>query len=478
MFVFSYVSSIICLILILANGIKKLKKSKKLSKKRSSTESSEDGDDVSLSSPTTSTKRETRAHSGGGHSVLQYNLSLPKDIQDKKLHLEQILLGNEPSFEADERLVVILQLPSGSVVEHFKINSFGTELTVGIKLHKLMWHPTAIHYAVTNDNESAKKDSNSKRSVIRETTLTQAIQNHNELLGSSILNREQLVTIKLNDRVQREKEKISYSTHSYETSSINKMQLSFAYFELSLYQAVVAQKLDEKIMVEDMKIVGEKNESDDGDNFSAGTIECNDDELGNDDRDLSYSMGGSSSHRNMEIDDADENDDGNGNDGRGGDELKKKWQAELQSMETKYQSQLDNMKQTANKLVEANRRQKEIIVKNSTRREHLRSELELTKGMFNTKVKNNVRHAQKLEKELEKAEETLRMAEEARHNQEMIIERFEELEEQRKNHEYDQDAGVEKGDKKRKRPDPNQLTLVTTTTSSTVVTEEDDEASL
>jgi hypothetical protein len=88
-------------------------------------------------------------------------------------------------------------------------------------------------------------------------------------------------------------------------------------------------------------------------------------------------------------------------------------------MEEKYQSQLDSMKETANKLVSQNNRQKEIIAKNSTRREHLHNELELTKGMFTAREKNNIRRSQELEKELKDMRETLKIAQEERYQQDL-----------------------------------------------------------
>jgi hypothetical protein len=83
---------------------------------------------------------------------------------------------------------VILQLSSGAVVEHFKVDKLGIKLSIRIKLHKLMWHPHAIHLATQSNNPSENDYVSSKCDVIRETALITAIQVHNQTLGSDISN--------------------------------------------------------------------------------------------------------------------------------------------------------------------------------------------------------------------------------------------------------------------------------------------------
>jgi hypothetical protein len=202
------------------------------------------------------------------NSVLQYRLSLPIDIKDDELELQQMLQDESscPTLKNDNKVIVILQLPSGAVVEHFKVDKSGMELSVGIKLHKLMWHPRAIHLATRSDNPSVNADVGSKRDVIRETALITAIQAHDQTLGSSISNREQLITIPLLEKVFREKEMISYTTHSYQSSTINQMQLSFAYFEFETYKASNIEATPEKYLVEqeDFKFFGASKNQQEG----------------------------------------------------------------------------------------------------------------------------------------------------------------------------------------------------------------------
>ena len=100
--------------------------------------------------------------------MLQYRLSLPIDIKDDELELQQMLQDESscPTLKNDNKVIVILQLPSGAVVEHFKVDKSGMELSVGIKLHKLMWHPHVIHLATRSDNPSVNADVGSKCDVI------------------------------------------------------------------------------------------------------------------------------------------------------------------------------------------------------------------------------------------------------------------------------------------------------------------------
>jgi hypothetical protein len=56
--------------------------------------------------------------------VLQYWLSLPIDIKGDELELQQMLQDESscPTLQNETKVIVILQLPSGAVIEHLKVD--------------------------------------------------------------------------------------------------------------------------------------------------------------------------------------------------------------------------------------------------------------------------------------------------------------------------------------------------------------------
>ena len=168
---------------------------------------------------------------------LQYKLSLPDDvvestITDPQILLENLLKGKSPSLESVEKLVLIVQLPSGSTIKQYKIASSGESIEIMIENHKLMWHPQAIHLAVMNGGKIDDKIA-SKRGVLREAALTEAIKRHDHALSASISKREKILLVDLDERVDRNADTF-VSIHNYGVTRENKLQLAFGYFEMAI----------------------------------------------------------------------------------------------------------------------------------------------------------------------------------------------------------------------------------------------------
>ena len=188
-------------------------------------------------------------------------MSIHKDIQEEDSGIAAYMQSNElPSLECDEKLVVIVQLPSGAKVKDFNIDKSGSELSIGIELHKLMWHPNAMHITVMKDRAFARESA--VRKTMRLAGLVEGIKRHNQALGNdAILKCEKNIKIGLLHRVHREQGRIICSAHSYDTSEINDMQCAFVYFEMELYQEEEVQPSPGKIELGSMNRVSTSKRS-------------------------------------------------------------------------------------------------------------------------------------------------------------------------------------------------------------------------
>jgi len=60
-------------------------------------------------------------------------------------------------FETDDKICVVLYVPTGAVVDSYRLTRNGTLLEITLLTHKLMWDPKAIHLTIEQTNEIQDK---------------------------------------------------------------------------------------------------------------------------------------------------------------------------------------------------------------------------------------------------------------------------------------------------------------------------------
>lgn len=236
---------------------KKSKKTKKMTNKKSkgskkSTISidSDESDDDSVETLECSDKKSS---SGNNKRILQYMLSLPTDsdrrgdsISDQ---LKSSTLGGGISDETEDKLVLIVQLPSGATVKDVRVLKDGRKFVVTTEAHKLMWNPYVMHKTIS---ESGVIDdaAGSYRSFVREMSLQNAIREWSRSNDNIMSTKTEEMKIRLDVKVNQKQSTIKKSVHNFTVSNVNKTQLSFAYFEFETFQECEKKSTPQKMMLD------------------------------------------------------------------------------------------------------------------------------------------------------------------------------------------------------------------------------------
>ena len=176
---------------------------------------------------------------------VQYGVKLPVwDTQEATLSMDDIAAMNDEELATDDRLITVVEIPSGSELETFELDEKGTSILLTFKKHPLSLNVRAIQQILFM-KKIVQDPLNSDRGHARRLAFDEALRKLRQNSSSRDIMKRSM-TIKLQQRVKDQP--IKHLQHTIEPTKTNPLQVSFVYFEFELFENVVKMKKNERIV--------------------------------------------------------------------------------------------------------------------------------------------------------------------------------------------------------------------------------------